>query len=137
VPLVIPQLCRRGRETNRINLSGGGKCFEGVMEQTNKGRNREREQIDRSRNRVRARVDSAYVDQEARDRADDALAQSASHEILCNERWETQRSAMVRVEGSMVRIEKSISEKIGRIPAAIIAAMGTVIGFLAARVFPV
>lgn len=79
---------------------------------------------------------AAALDQEARDRANDAIARSEAHERLCTERWDTQARAMARIEKTMEAVETAITDKIGRLPAGIIAALFGLVGFLGARAWP-
>lgn len=76
------------------------------------------------------------MDQEARDRADEALSKAISHELLCTERWRTQGEAMARVEHLMADMNVALNDRIGRLPAGIIAALTGLVGFLGARAFP-
>lgn len=90
-----------------------------------------REQVDRSTGRL------LFADQTARDDANEALGRIDSHEKLCTERWQSQREAMVRVEKTMGEIKTCVDDKIGKLPAGIIAALTGVCGYLAARAFPI
>ena len=76
------------------------------------------------------------MDQEARDRADHALAVASSHEILCNERWQQQALAMQRVEDAVKAVTAALNDKIGQLPAGIIATLSGLVGYLGARAFP-
>jgi hypothetical protein len=100
------------------------------------GRGREREQVRRSTKNVMDKAD-ASLDQDARDTANDALAASKAHELICDLRWKTHAEAMIRVEAALVEVNKAIHDKIGRMPAGVIAALTGLVGFLAARAFPV
>ena len=77
-----------------------------------------------------------HVDQSARDTANEAIAKSVAHESLCNERWRTQGETMARVETTMQDIKKAIDVQIAKVPAAIIAALMGLLGWMAARAFP-
>jgi hypothetical protein len=77
------------------------------------------------------------MDQEARDIAHAAASRVESHEELCTERWGQARAASARVEVALAALQKSIEDRIGKGPATIIAALTGVIGFLAARAFPI
>jgi hypothetical protein len=88
---------------------------------------REREQISRSTTRIMGGEDG--VDQEARDAVLKVGARMDSHEVLCTERWGQLRAAVAEVKA---KVDKSI----GYIPAALIAALTGICGFLADRAFP-
>lgn len=95
------------------------------------GDGREREQVDRSTGRI------LFADQMARDAANEAIGRIDSHEKLCTERWTSQREAMARVEKAMAEIKICVDDKIGKLPAGIIAALSGLCGYLAARAFPI
>lgn len=103
------------------------------MKTTKIGGNREKEQIKRSSKMVTAHD----MDQEARDTATAAMARLEAHEELCTERWNTQALAMARIEATMKEVNDALQDKIGKAPAGLIAFLTAIIGFLAARVFPV
>ena len=96
------------------------------------GRSRERTQIKRSTRSVMNRAN--MLDQNARDLAEEALSLSRAHEALCNERWNNQNATMVRVEKTMAEVKVAFEDKIGRLPAGVIAGLTGLCGFLAARV---
>ncbi len=75
------------------------------------------------------------LDQEARDLAADALAKSKAHEDLCTERWLHQAATMARVEKTIGEIKTAVDDKIGKLPAGLIAGLTGLVGFLAARVW--
>lgn len=77
------------------------------------------------------------MDQEARDIAHAAAAAVKSHEELCTERWGQARAASVRVEVALEGLKKNMEDRVGKGPATIIASLTAIIGFLAARAFPV
>lgn len=77
------------------------------------------------------------MDQEARDIAHAAAARVESHEELCTERWGQARAASGRVEVALEGLKKNMEDRIGKVPATIIAALTGIIGFLAARAFPI
>ena len=76
------------------------------------------------------------VDQVARDMANRALNHTDSHEVLCTERWAQQKLSMALVQKTLGEIQDSMNATIGRLPATIIAGLTGVVGFLAARAFP-
>lgn len=84
-----------------------------------------------------ARVLGDTMDQEARDEAKAAKAKIESHEELCTERWGQARAASVRVEVALAALQKAVEDRIGKGPATVIAGMAGIIGYLAARAFPV
>lgn len=77
------------------------------------------------------------IDQVARDDANHANGRIDSHETLCTERWTQQRQAMVLVQTTVDEIKKRMDKTIGHVPASIIAVMASIIGYLAARAFPI
>lgn len=95
------------------------------------GDGREREQVDRSTGRI------LFTDQIARDDAKDANNRIESHEKFCTERWKHQSEGMVRLENAIGGIQKAVDDRIGKLPAGIIAALTGVCGYLAARAFPI
>ena len=97
-------------------------------------RSREAAQIRLSKQRILERA--ANLDQEARDLANDAIARSEAHENLCTERWEHQKEAMARVETALGQVKACVEDKIGRLPAGLIAGLTGICGYLAARAFP-
>lgn len=99
------------------------------------GRNRERAQIIESTGRVIGKH-LFDMDQEARDIAHAAAAKVESHEELCTERWGQARAASMRVEVALASLQKNMEDRVGKGPATIIAAMAGIIGWLAARAFP-
>lgn len=133
---------------------GSGRCFkglwrlrcpshcngEGLAQMTQAandvGRSREIAQIVESTDRVLGKH-AQDMDQEARDIAHAAAAKIESHEELCTERWGQARAASVRVEVALAAMQKAMEDRIGKAPATIIAAMAGVIGYLAARAFPI
>lgn len=96
-----------------------------------KGRGRQQEQVRRSARSVMRNV----VDQDARDAAFDAIAKAKAHEELCEERWKNQAAALARVEGMVTLINAAMADKIGKLPAGIIAALTGTVGFLAHMAF--
>ncbi len=100
------------------------------------GQGREVAQIVASTDRVGGKhiID---MDQEARDIAHAADAKVTAHEVLCTERWGQARAASVRVEVALAGLQKNMEDRVGKGPATIIAALTGIIGFLAARAFPV
>jgi hypothetical protein len=76
------------------------------------------------------------IDQEARDRADEAASHIESHEKLCTERWNQSRAAQDRVEGALKSLQDAMNDRIGKLPASVIAILMGICGFLAARAFP-
>jgi len=77
------------------------------------------------------------VDQEARDIANDARSRSDAHELLCTERWNAQGATMIRVEKNIEEIKDAVNDRIGKLPAGLIAGLTGLAGYLAARAFPV
>lgn len=100
------------------------------------GRRREMAQIVESTDSVLGKH-TRDMDQEARDLGNSAIARVESHEELCTERWSQARAASVRVELALSTMQKAMEDRIGKIPATIIASMAAVIGYLAARAFPI
>lgn len=100
------------------------------------GRNREMAQLVESTDRVMGKH-TYDMDQEARDLGQAAIARVESHEELCTERWGQARAASVRVETALALLQKNMEDRVGKGPAAIIAGMAGVIGYLAARAFPI
>lgn len=100
------------------------------------GRGREIAQLAASTDRVLGKhiID---MDQEARDIAHEAKAKVLAHEELCAERWGQARAASARVEVALAVLQKNMEDRIGKVPATIIASMAAIIGYLAARAFPV
>lgn len=96
---------------------------------------RERAQVALSRKRVMMRAQA--LDQEARDLANDALARSKAHEELCSERWTHQSDTMARVEKIIGEIKTAVDDRIGKLPAGIIAGLTGLVGYLSARAFPI
>jgi len=94
------------------------------------GFHREQEQVDRSTSRI---LGADTLDQDARDLAQKALSRIDSHEVLCTERWNQQRVALALVQATLDVMNKST---LGRIPAGIIATLTAIVGWLAARAFP-
>lgn len=76
------------------------------------------------------------MDQDARDLARDATARIKSHEELCTERWNQSRESGARVEIALAVLQKAMDEKIGKMPATLIAGLTGLVGWLAARAFP-
>ena len=76
------------------------------------------------------------IDQHARDLAQMALSNGNSHEALCEERWQQQKIGMILVQKTVDEIKKGMENSIGRMPAGIIAALTGLVGWLAARAFP-
>lgn len=68
------------------------------------------------------------MDQEARDRADEAMNRVAQHEVLCAERWKNSAA-------TLARIEASLKWSIGLAPASAIAGLLSACTFLAERAF--
>lgn len=99
------------------------------------GLNREKEQIIGSTARV-LHQGAEDLDQDARDLAHTAIAKVKSHEELCTERWNQARAATVRVELALAILQRGMDEKIGKTPAAIIAGLTGLVGWLASRAFP-
>lgn len=60
-----------------------------------------------------------------------------AHEEVCTERWRSQGEAMIRIEHTMEAVNAAISDKIGKLPSGIIAALSGLCGYLAARAFPI
>lgn len=100
------------------------------------GRVRQAVQIVESTSRV-IEKSIENMDQEARDIAHAAAARVESHEELCTERWSQARAASLRVEVALSAMQKSMEDRIGKVPATIIAGMAGIIGYLAARAFPI
>jgi len=94
------------------------------------GLHREQEQIDRSTTRV---LGADSLDQDARDLAQKAFSRIDTHEVLCTERWNQLRVAMGMVQKSVDTMSRNT---LGRIPAGIIAGLTGLVGWLAARAFP-
>lgn len=99
------------------------------------GRHREIAQLAAATDRVLGKhiID---MDQEARDLANAADGKISAHERLCTERWTQSKESSVRLELAMAELKKAVEDRIGKVPATIIAVMSAVIGFLAARAFP-
>lgn len=76
------------------------------------------------------------MDQIARDLAQAAKTKAETHEVLCTERWEQQRTAMVLVQHTIDSIKKSLDTSIGKLPAGIIGVLMGLVGWFAARAFP-
>ena len=76
------------------------------------------------------------IDQDARDSAGAAMSKITGHELLCTERWNQQREAMSRVEVALKEVGVKVDKQMGKIPAGVIAALTGLVGFLAARAFP-
>ncbi|MEI9995078.1 MAG: hypothetical protein WDM91_10820 [Rhizomicrobium sp.] len=111
------------------------------------GHDRQREQVKRSTSRL-LHGDGDMIDQEARDLAKQAMARGEAHEDVCTERWTQSRDGQARVEGAVAALqnamderikalEKAMNDRIGKMPASVIAALTGLVGFLAARAFPV
>lgn len=98
------------------------------------GRGRQERQAQESVERL---LGDEYIDmdQEARDLANQATSKIESHEQVCAERWRGANQAQTRVENTLANIQKAMDDRIGRIPAAIITVMGTVIGAFASHTF--
>ena len=92
---------------------------------------REQEQIDRSTTRLLGGGD--ILDQTARDLAQRAFSRIDTHEVLCTERWNQSRIAIATLQASLDSMSKNM---LGRIPAGIIACLTGLVGWLAARAFP-
>ncbi len=73
-------------------------------------------------------------DHEAREGVAKALARMDTHETLCTERWNQQRLAVGAVQTTLDAMEKNM---LGRFPAAAIACLTGLVGFLGARAFPI
>lgn len=73
------------------------------------------------------------MDQDARDLAHKALSRINTHETLCTERWNQQRVALAMVQKTLDVMSRTA---LGRIPAGIIATLTAIVGWLAARAFP-
>lgn len=99
------------------------------------GRQREASQVERSTQRL-AGDTLKEMDEGARDVAYDAKFKIESHERVCTERWEQARLAGNRVEAAMGKLQDAMDERIGKVPAGIIAGLTGLVGFLAARAFP-
>lgn len=99
------------------------------------GRQRQHQQVKMSTERLMG-DEFSDMDQEARDLAKEAKSKIQSHEQLCTERWDQSRLAMERLEVCVEKVQKAMDERIGKIPASIIAALTGLVGFLAARAFP-
>lgn len=97
----------------------------------NAGLNREQEQIDRSTTRI---MGAETLDQDARDLAQKAIGRIDTHEVLCTERWIQQRAAVITVQNTLDAMTKNM---LGRVPAGIIACLTGLVGWLAARAFPI
>lgn len=77
------------------------------------------------------------LDQEARDMAHDAIARSKAHEEVCTERWLHQAESMGRVEKIIGEIKLAVDDKVGKLSAGLIAGLTGIVGYLAARAFPI
>ena len=99
------------------------------------GFDREKEQISSSTKRL-MQYGAEEMDQDARDMAHDAVARIKSHEELCTERWNQARAATGRVEVALAVLQKAMDDRIGKMPAALIAGLTGMVGWLAARAFP-
>jgi len=76
------------------------------------------------------------MDQDARDDAAAAMRKITSHEEVC-EMVRNQNTAMfTRIEATLALLQKAMDDRIGKIPASIIAVMAGIIGYLADRAFP-
>ena len=99
------------------------------------GKNREAAQIVSSTSRLMGKNDHD-MDQEARDEAKAVTADLKAHKDVCAILAKQNADALSRLEAAISALQKKMDDRIGKIPAGIIAVMGTVIGFLAARVWP-
>jgi len=114
------------------------------------GHARQLEQVDKSSKRVLGidmDEEARNLAIEARDESHRAKAMVLQHEAVCEERWKRQGETSLRLETSLTALtttvntqlaslQRGIDERVGKIPATIIAAMAGVIGFLADRAFP-
>lgn len=98
------------------------------MKKSKLGTALEKEQVTRSMRNI--------IDQKARDIGTGAQDDIVRHETLCEERWKNQLLSMGRMETSMAAIQVAMNDRIGRTPAVIIATLTGLVGFLAARAFP-
>lgn len=96
------------------------------------GENRDKEQISRSAARIIGPEE--MPDHDARELARKAMARVDTHETLCTERWNQQRLAMSMLQRSLDQITRNT---LGRVPAGIIACLTGLVGWLAARAFPI
>ena len=96
------------------------------------GLGKEQEQIERSIERLMGEWE--MPDQEARDLAHKALGRMDSHEAVCTERWNQQRLALGILQKSFDAMAKNT---LGRVPAGLIACLTGLVGWLAARAFPI
>lgn len=85
-------------------------------------------------------------DQVARDESARNEARQDMHEAVCTERWQQSKEGLARVETGLAdfrkdvgikidKLQKGIDERIGKVPASVIAGLMGVIGFLAERAF--
>lgn len=95
------------------------------------GLNKEKEQIDRSTTRI---LGADTLDQDARDLAHKAMGKIETHETLCTERWNQSRVALGVLQSTLDTMARNT---LGRVPASIIAALTGLVGWLAARAFPI
>ena len=100
------------------------------------GQSREMEQFISSEKRLIGQG-AEEVDQEARDIARDALAKLSSHETLCTERWNQQRQALENLVSTVSGLQRSLDRTIPKLPAAVIAGLTGLVGYLADRAFPI
>ena len=77
------------------------------------------------------------LDQDARDAAAKVGAHLDSHETLCTERWLQQRAAVLELKACVDAITKKLDNSMGRVPVGVIAGLTGLVGWLAARAFPV
>jgi hypothetical protein len=75
-----------------------------------------------------------YLDQEARDIGHKAIGRIDTHEVLCTERWNQQRIAVAVMQKTLDTMAKNT---LGRVPAGLIAGLTGMVGWLAARAFPI
>ena len=99
------------------------------------GKEREIEQISQTTARI-MRSGEEVLDQEARDAAAKVGAHLDAHEVLCTERWYQQRMAVAEVKSSVDAITKKLDNSMGRVPVGLIAGLTGLVGWLAARAFP-
>ena len=100
------------------------------------GRQREKDQLARTTQRLLGDK-IIEMDQEARDLATEAKNQIKAHEDVCALAWANNNKTLERMEQAIAKLQDAMDDRIGKIPASIIAALTGLVGFLAARAFPI
>lgn len=76
------------------------------------------------------------MDQDARDLANKALAKIEAHEGVNEQRYNQTKDSLARVEVLIESMKRTFDNMVGRVPAGIIAGLTGLVGWLAARAFP-